>query len=101
MLRVVGHPVAVNPDAALQRIAREEGWRIMRFDKLGRRIKLAGAAGGWCSWPAAEGSWLRGCAGRGGFRCCAANRAEPDSRNTAPSKLHKTCMPPAVRLTRP
>jgi phosphoserine phosphatase len=46
MLRVVGHPVAVNPDAALQRIAREEGWRIMRFDKLGRRIKLAGAAGG-------------------------------------------------------
>jgi phosphoserine phosphatase len=46
MLRVVGHPVAVNPDAALQRIAREEGWRIMRFDKLGRRFKLAGAAGG-------------------------------------------------------
>src|ERR671923_103536 len=46
MLRVVGHPVAVNPDAKLQRIAREEGWRIMRFDKLGRRIKLAGAAGG-------------------------------------------------------
>jgi HAD superfamily hydrolase (TIGR01490 family) len=46
MLRVVGHPVAVNPDPALQRIARQEGWRIMRFDKLGRRIKLvAGAAG--------------------------------------------------------
>jgi hypothetical protein len=36
----------VNPDAALQRIAREEGWRIMRFDKLGRRIKVAGAVGG-------------------------------------------------------
>jgi HAD superfamily hydrolase (TIGR01490 family) len=46
MLRVVGHPVAVNPDPALQRIARDEGWRIMRFDKLGRRIKLAGAVGG-------------------------------------------------------
>jgi HAD superfamily hydrolase (TIGR01490 family) len=46
MLRVVGHPVAVNPDPALQRIAREEGWRIMRFDKLGRRIKLAGAVAG-------------------------------------------------------
>src|ERR687891_2451708 len=43
MLRVVGHPVAVNPDPALHRIAREEGWRIMRFDKLGLRIKLAGA----------------------------------------------------------
>jgi HAD superfamily hydrolase (TIGR01490 family) len=46
MLRVVGHPVAVNPDPALQRIARAEGWRIMRFDKLGRRIRLAGAVAG-------------------------------------------------------
>jgi HAD superfamily hydrolase (TIGR01490 family) len=46
MLRVVGHPVAVNPDPALLRIARQEGWRIMRFDKLGRRIKLAGAVAG-------------------------------------------------------
>ena len=36
MLRAVGHPVAVNPDSALARVAREEGWRIMRFDKLGR-----------------------------------------------------------------
>ena len=26
MLRAVGHPVAVNPDAALARVAREEGW---------------------------------------------------------------------------
>jgi HAD superfamily hydrolase (TIGR01490 family) len=46
MLRAVGHPVAVNPDPALGRVAREEGWRIMRFDKLGRRIKLAGATAG-------------------------------------------------------
>src|SRR5215218_3113186 len=43
MLRVVGHPVAVNPDAKLQRIAREEGWAVLRFDTLGRRLK-AGAA---------------------------------------------------------
>ena len=42
MLRAVGHPVAVNPDATLERVAREEGWRIMRFDKLGRRLKIAG-----------------------------------------------------------
>ena len=42
MLRCVGHPVAVNPDAELQRVAREEGWRIIRFDKLGRRLKIAG-----------------------------------------------------------
>jgi HAD superfamily hydrolase (TIGR01490 family) len=45
MLRAVGHPVAVNPDAALERIAREEGWRIMRFDKLARRLRIAAVAG--------------------------------------------------------
>jgi HAD superfamily hydrolase (TIGR01490 family) len=43
MMRSVGHPVAVNPDRTLQRVAREEGWRIMRFDKLGRRLRWAGA----------------------------------------------------------
>src|SRR3954463_7720731 len=43
MMRTVGHPVAVNPDRVLQRVAREEGWRIMRFDKLGRRLKWAAA----------------------------------------------------------
>jgi HAD superfamily hydrolase (TIGR01490 family) len=42
MLRAVGHPVAVNPDAALARVAREDGWEIMRFDRLGRRLRLAG-----------------------------------------------------------
>jgi HAD superfamily hydrolase (TIGR01490 family) len=46
MMRAVGHPVAVNPDRALERVAREEGWRIMRFDKLGRRLKVAAAVGG-------------------------------------------------------
>jgi HAD superfamily hydrolase (TIGR01490 family) len=44
MLRAVGHPVAVNPDAELARVAREEGWEIMRFDRLGRRLRLAGGA---------------------------------------------------------
>jgi HAD superfamily hydrolase (TIGR01490 family) len=43
MLRVVGHPVAVNPDRELQRVAREEGWRVMRFDKLARRLRIAAA----------------------------------------------------------
>jgi HAD superfamily hydrolase (TIGR01490 family) len=43
MLRVVGHPVAVNPDAELRRIAREEGWEIMRFEQLGRRLKATAA----------------------------------------------------------
>jgi HAD superfamily hydrolase (TIGR01490 family) len=45
MLHAVGHPVAVNPDAALARVAREEGWEIMRFDRLGRRLRLAAGAG--------------------------------------------------------
>jgi len=45
MMRAVGHPVAVNPDRVLERMAREEGWRIMRFDKLGRRLKWAAAVG--------------------------------------------------------
>jgi HAD superfamily hydrolase (TIGR01490 family) len=43
MLRAVGHPVAVNPDAELGRVAREEGWEILRFDQLGRQVKMAGA----------------------------------------------------------
>jgi HAD superfamily hydrolase (TIGR01490 family) len=43
MLRAVGHPVAVNPDTVLARVAREEGWAVMRFDTLGRRLKAAGA----------------------------------------------------------
>jgi HAD superfamily hydrolase (TIGR01490 family) len=48
MLRAVGHPVAVNPDAPLAQIAREEGWEVFRFDRLGRRLQgaalVAGAA---------------------------------------------------------
>jgi HAD superfamily hydrolase (TIGR01490 family) len=45
MLRAVGHPVAVNPDTALARVARAEGWRVMRFDKLGRRLKVGAGVG--------------------------------------------------------
>jgi phosphoserine phosphatase len=37
MLRAVGHPVAVNPDPELLRVARAERWDVMRFDQLGRR----------------------------------------------------------------
>src|ERR1700722_18879289 len=48
MLEAVGHPVAVNPDVTLARVAREHGWDVLRFDRLGRRLKaaiaLAGAA---------------------------------------------------------
>lgn len=40
MLGLVGNPIAVNPDAELARIARERGWRVMRFETLGRRLAL-------------------------------------------------------------
>jgi HAD superfamily hydrolase (TIGR01490 family) len=42
MLEAVGHPVAVNPDAALLARARTEGWEILRFEKLGQRLRVAG-----------------------------------------------------------
>lgn len=44
MLRAVGHPVAVNPDAELARVAREEGWEVILFDRLHRRVRLAAGA---------------------------------------------------------
>ncbi len=52
MLRAVGHPVVVNPDPDLARTAAREGWEVLRFDRLGLRLKVAGglaavaAAGG-------------------------------------------------------
>lgn len=50
LLRAVGHPVAVNPDRALLRIAREEGWSVRRWEQqvvLNRsgEIGLAAALG--------------------------------------------------------
>ncbi len=45
MLRVVGHPVVVNPDAELARVALEEGWEVLRLDRLGRRLKVIAALG--------------------------------------------------------
>jgi HAD superfamily hydrolase (TIGR01490 family) len=43
MLRAVGHPVVVNPDPDLTRIAMQEGWEVLRLDRLGRRLKVLGA----------------------------------------------------------
>jgi HAD superfamily hydrolase (TIGR01490 family) len=43
MLRAVGHPVAVNPDGELGRIARREGWQVLHLDRLGFRLKGAAA----------------------------------------------------------
>jgi HAD superfamily hydrolase (TIGR01490 family) len=41
MMRLVGHPVAVNPDAELAKEARAHSWEVLRFDRLGRRLKAA------------------------------------------------------------
>jgi len=43
MLRSVGHAVVVNPDADLLEIARQESWQVMRFERLGRKLAVAGA----------------------------------------------------------
>ncbi len=39
MLEVVGHPVAVNPDRVLNRLARERGWPVVQFV---RPVRLRG-----------------------------------------------------------
>jgi HAD superfamily hydrolase (TIGR01490 family) len=43
MLRSVGHAVVVNPDGPLLEIARQEDWEVMRFERLGRKLAIAGA----------------------------------------------------------
>jgi HAD superfamily hydrolase (TIGR01490 family) len=50
MLRAVGHPVAVNPDAKLERIATAEGWPVVVFSRrskavIRRATQVVGAAG--------------------------------------------------------
>ena len=45
MLRAVRHAVVVNPDAALRRIALEEGWEVVELDRLGRRLKMLAVLG--------------------------------------------------------
>ncbi len=45
MLETVGHPVAVNPDRALRRIAQLRGWEIVRFEHtLGAAVEEAAAS---------------------------------------------------------
>ncbi|MBI4882576.1 MAG: HAD-IB family hydrolase [Actinobacteria bacterium] len=50
MLEAVGHAVAVNPDAKLQRVAEQEGWPVVVFSKrtkavIRRTTQAVGAAG--------------------------------------------------------
>ena len=45
MLEAVGHPVAVNPDGALERHARRRGWPIVHFSQRTRAMIRRAAAG--------------------------------------------------------
>ncbi|MCB0862708.1 MAG: HAD-IB family hydrolase [Solirubrobacterales bacterium] len=58
MMELVGNAVAVNPDAPLLEKARQEGWKVMHFERLGRNLAiggtvagalLVGGIGGWLS----------------------------------------------------
>ncbi len=64
MLRAVGHAVVVNPDGPLLEIARQEGWQVMRFEKLGRRLAVVAAT----AVAAAGGLAARAARGRGASR---------------------------------
>jgi HAD superfamily hydrolase (TIGR01490 family) len=65
MLRAVGNPVVVNPDQELLEMAKGQGWRVMRFERLGRRLAIAAttvaaaAIGGSGTWLAARGRMRR------------------------------------------
>lgn len=59
LLELVGHPVAVNPDAALRALALERGWQILSFGRVVRvratakravlPVALTGAIAGVCA----------------------------------------------------
>lgn len=63
MLSLVGHPCAVNPDAALRSHARKHGWQIRDY-RTGRKVAVAGsrtalaAGAGFGAWRVAR-SYVR------------------------------------------
>ena len=59
MLELVGHPVAVNPDSALESIARERGWPIVVFARK-TKMAIAWSAGGASMVGVGVGSYLIG-----------------------------------------
>jgi len=46
MLELVGHPVAVNPDRALEALARARGWPVVIFARRAKRIATASTLAG-------------------------------------------------------
>jgi phosphoserine phosphatase len=71
MLETVGHPVAVNPDRALEAVAAARGWPIVEFSRTRKKVvKRTTAAAG-----AAALAGLAYAAGRAGGRRSMANRS--------------------------
>ena len=81
MLRAVGHPVAVNPDSTLGRIAREEGWEVLRIDRLHGRLKV---------WATVIAATAAGGAGRAVVRRAAATRAPRPLMRRVPVRRERT-----------
>ena len=45
MMQIVGHPVAVNPDRAMEAVAHRRGWPVVEFNRQAKQIaKLSAAA---------------------------------------------------------
>jgi HAD superfamily hydrolase (TIGR01490 family) len=79
MLRAVGHSVVVNPDPDLRRIAAQEGWEVLRLDRLGGRLKMLAALGAAAALGGA-GTVMRGRVGARAVPRALQSRApaEPD-----------------------
>lgn len=68
MLRAVGQPIVVNPDAELRRIAAHEGWEVLRLDRLGQRLKVLAALGAMAALGGLGGRAREHVAARAGRR---------------------------------
>ncbi len=71
MLECVGHPVVVNPDATLRRIARDRAWEVVHLDRLGRRLWWVAGVGGAAAAGGAAAVTLGRRMGRRPLRACA------------------------------
>jgi HAD superfamily hydrolase (TIGR01490 family) len=59
MMQVVGNPVAVNPDRALQSVAHHRGWPIVEFNAAGKRRRRMAMSSG-VGFVAAAGGYAVG-----------------------------------------
>jgi len=58
MLEAVGHPVAVNPDRALESVAYYRGWPIVEFSRTRKRVITRTSAGAGAAGVALAGYFL-------------------------------------------